>query len=74
MDFCLFLNIWEKILVKITSKNLSSKYRQKLIDHAKQSATDAFITASKRAIQKQQKQLLTELEKSQKLNNRIIHN
>ena len=74
MDFCLFLNIWEKILVKITSKNLSSKYRQKLIDHAKQSATDAFITASKRAIQKQQKQLLTELPKSQKLHNRIIHN
>ena len=34
------------------SKNLSSKYRQKLFDHAKQSATDALYTASKRAIQK----------------------
>ena len=29
-----------------------SKYSQKLIDHAKQSATDALNTASKRAIQK----------------------
>ena len=31
---------------------LSSKYSQKLIDHAKQSATDALKTASKRVIQK----------------------
>ena len=35
-----------------TSKNLSSKYSQKLIDHANQSATDALKTASKREIQK----------------------
>ena len=34
------------------SKNLSCKYSQKLLDHAKQSATDGFKTASKRAIQK----------------------
>ena len=34
------------------SKNLSSKYSQKLLDHAKQSATNALKTASKRAIQK----------------------
>ena len=33
-------------------KNLSSKYSQKLLDHAKQSTTDAFKTASKTAIQK----------------------
>ena len=33
-------------------KNLSGKYSQKLLDHAKQSATDACKTASKRAIQK----------------------
>ena len=33
------------------SENLSSKYSQKLLDHAKQSATDALKTASKRAIQ-----------------------
>ena len=47
-------NIGENI-----SKNLTDKYslgmlaiRQKLLDHAKQSATDVFKTASKRAIQK----------------------
>ena len=34
------------------SQNLSSNYSQKPIDHAKQSATDAFKTASKKAIQK----------------------
>ena len=34
------------------AKNWSGKYSQKLLDHAKQSATDAFKTASKRAIQK----------------------
>ena len=40
-------NIGENI-----SKNLKGKYSQKLIDHAKQSAADAFKTASKKAIQK----------------------
>ena len=34
------------------SKILSSKYSQKLLDHAKQSATDALKTSLKRAIQK----------------------
>ena len=33
-------------------KNFHSKYSQKLLDHAKQSPTDALKTASKRAIQK----------------------
>ena len=33
-------------------KNLRGKYRKKPLDHAKQSATDAFKTCSKRAIQK----------------------
>ena len=37
---------------KNVSKNISSKYSQKLIDHAKQSASDVIKTASKRAIQK----------------------
>ena len=32
--------------------------RQTLLDHAKQSATDAFKSASKRVIQKKQKQLV----------------
>ena len=33
-------------------KNLSSKYSRKLLDHAKQSATDALKTSSKTVIQK----------------------
>ena len=33
-------------------KQLNSKYSQKLLDHPKQSVTDAIKTASKRAIQK----------------------
>ena len=37
---------------KNVSKNLRNKYSQKLIDYAKQFATDAVKTASKRAIQK----------------------
>ena len=41
-----------KNIGKNISKNLSSKYSQKLLDHAKQPATDAFNTASKRVIQK----------------------
>ena len=34
------------------SKYLSGKYSHELLDHAKQSATDAFKTVSKREIQK----------------------
>ena len=34
------------------SKTLSSKYRQKLLNHAEWSATDALKTTSKRVIQK----------------------
>ena len=37
---------------KNISKNLRTKYSQNLLDHAKQSATDALKTASKWAIQK----------------------
>ena len=37
---------------KNISKSLSGKYSQKLIDHVKQSATDAFKTSSKGVIQK----------------------
>ena len=37
---------------KNISRNLSNKNSQKLPDHAKQSATDALKTASKRVIQK----------------------
>ena len=41
-----------KNIGKNISKDLSGKYQKKLLDYAKQSATDAFKTASKRAIQK----------------------
>ena len=34
------------------SKTLSSKYSQKLLDHARQSATDAIKTTAKRVVQK----------------------
>ena len=37
---------------KNLSKNLSSKYKQELLGHNKQSATDAFKAGSKGAIQK----------------------
>ena len=65
---------------KNINKNLSSKYSQKLLDHAKQSATNAFQTLSKRAIQKTAeatddligKKLLIKLQESQKLQHRII--
>ena len=41
---------------KNMGKSLSNKYGQKLLDSAKKSTTDAIKTASKRAIQKKQKQ------------------
>ena len=41
-----------KNIGKNISKNLNGKYSQKLLDHAKQSASDPFKTAAKRAIQK----------------------
>ena len=47
----------DKNFGKIISKSLSGKYisgmlvmRKKILDHAKQSATDTFKTASKRKI------------------------
>ena len=42
---------------KNMGKNISNKYGQKLVESAEKSATDALKTASKRAIQKQLKQL-----------------
>ena len=53
---------------KNISKNLSGKYSQKRLDHAKQSATDAL-----KLLQKNQfKKLLIELQKFQKIHNKII--
>ena len=39
-------------IFKIISKGLKVKYSQTVLDHTKQTATDVFKTASKRAIQK----------------------
>ena len=57
--FLSFAKNMGKNIGKNISKNLSGKYgpgtlamRQKLLDHAKQSATDAIKTFSKRFIQK----------------------
>ena len=41
--FCLLLKT--RVKSKSISKNLSGKYSQKLLDHAKQSAVDVFKTA-----------------------------
>ena len=48
MNYYLLLKIGVKILQK--HKKLSGKYSQNLPDHAKQSATNAFKTASRREI------------------------
>ena len=42
----------DKNIEKYISKNMSGKYSQKLLNHAKQSATNEFKTALKKAIQK----------------------
>ena len=60
------------------SRNLSGKYSQKPLDHAKLSGTDLLKIVSKWAIQQQQlvtwivTKLLILLQTSQKLHNRII--
>ena len=41
-----------KNIEKIINKNLSGKYNQKVLDHAKQFAADTLKTALKRAIQR----------------------
>ena len=48
-----------KNIGKNLSKALSGKYSQKLLDHAKNSATDAFKTTSKRIIQKTGERVLS---------------
>ena len=61
-------------------KNYLYKYSQNLLDHAKQSATDAFKTALKRAIQETAeatsdlmgKNPLIKLQKSWKLYHKIV--
>ena len=50
MDICLLLKVRENI-GKSISENLSGKYSQKRLDHAKRSATDALKTNLKWVIQ-----------------------
>ena len=50
--FLFFATNMGKNDVKDISKDLNGKYSQKLFDHAKQSATGALKTASKRPIKK----------------------
>ena len=50
--FLSFSRNMDRNIGKNISKNESIEYSQKLLDHAKQPATDAIKTASKRAIQK----------------------
>ena len=53
--FLFFAKNMGRNIGKNTIKNLSSKYSQKPLDHAKQSTTDTIKTASKREIQKNRK-------------------
>ena len=65
---------------KSKSKNWSSKYSQKLLDHAKESTTDTLKTGSERAIQKTAEEtgdlivtrILIKFKKSPKLYHRIV--
>ena len=53
MKGCGFLSFAKNMVKKsgkTVNKNLTSKYNQKLLDLAKQSATDALKTYSKKAI------------------------
>ena len=50
--FSSFAKNMSKSISKDISKNLIGKYIQKLLDHAKKSATDALKICSKRIIQK----------------------
>ena len=51
-EFLSFAKNMGRIFGKNISKNLSGRYSQKLLDYAKQSATDVPKTMSKRVIQK----------------------
>ena len=50
MNIC--QRLWVLWIYVNICKNLSGKYIQKLLDHVKHSATDAFKTSSKGVIQK----------------------
>ena len=48
--FLFVAKIMDKIIAKKTSKGLSGKYSKKLLDHVKQSATNALKTTSNKKI------------------------
>ena len=63
-----------KNIGKNISKNLNGNYSQKLLDHAKQFATDALKTSLKKVIQKKAViWLVVKLQGFQKIHNRIIY-
>ena len=70
-----------KNICKNISKIVSGKYSQKLLDHAKKSATDALKTPSKRVIRKTEEEtgdlidnkIANKITKFQKIHNKIIH-
>ena len=68
--FLFLLKIWTKNGGKNKTKNLRSKYSRKRLDHAKQSATNALNTASKKPIT--DKKLLIKLQESQIPHQKII--
>ena len=78
--FLSFVKNMAKNIDKNISKNLSGECSQTLLGHIKRSATGAPKTASKKQFVKHHKQLVIwlvvkmpiELQKSQKLRNRII--
>ena len=77
--FLSFAKNMGKNIGKNISKNLSGKYSQKLLDHAKRSATDAFKTSLKSIIQKTAELViwvviksLAKLQKYPKIHSKII--
>ena len=72
-------NIGKNIGINI-SKSLNSKYSQKILDHAKKSATDALKLLQKESFKKQREQpviyleitLLIKLQEHQRLLQKII--
>ena len=79
-EYLSFAKNMGKNIGKNISKNLSDKYSQKIIDHAKISATNALKTSSKRFIQKITEttgdfvgnQMANRITKLQEIHNKII--
>ena len=70
--FLSFPKNMDKYIGKNIIKNLSGKYSQTHLHHAKKSATDAIKTFSKRQVTQLVIKLLIKLQKIQKIHNKII--